>query len=45
MFYQGGEASIELKGDDVLDAEIIIKATFQENHLKVSGCYQVEKKQ
>tara|TARA_B100000212_G_scaffold113872_1_gene84915 strand:+ start:11307 stop:14822 length:3516 start_codon:yes stop_codon:yes gene_type:complete len=27
MFYQGGEASIELKGDDVLDAEIIIKAT------------------
>ena len=27
MFYNGGEASIELKGDDVLDAEIIIKAT------------------
>tara|TARA_X000001036_G_scaffold419335_1_gene439066 strand:+ start:3362 stop:6865 length:3504 start_codon:yes stop_codon:yes gene_type:complete len=27
MFYDGGKASLDLKGDDVLDAEIIIKAT------------------
>ena len=27
MFYEKGKASLELKGEDVLDAEIIIKAT------------------
>ena len=27
MFYEKGKAKLELKGDDVLDAEIIIKAT------------------
>ena len=27
MFYNGGKASLELKGDDVLESEIIIKAT------------------
>ena len=27
MFYEGGKAGLELKGNDVLDAEIIIKAT------------------
>ena len=27
MFYDGGKASLDLKGDDVLDAEIVIKAT------------------
>jgi len=27
MFYEKGKASLELKGDDILDAEIVIKAT------------------
>ena len=27
MFYDGGKASLDLKGEDVLDAEIVIKAT------------------
>jgi len=27
MFYNGGKASLELKGDDILESEIVVKAT------------------